>query len=313
MSYLDPEALAAIEASELRSAKPYPWQSFEGLLNEAGHRSLLAQLPGLAEFRKVFGRRRRYGQRSHDRYALDYSPKLALPAAWREFVDELFEGPYTAKVAELLGHDDFFLTAHWHYTPRGCAVSPHCDAAWKLGSHIFYFNDERDWDPAWVFGAKLKFVARQILLHVSGVGGAGQRNHPYLLGKPEDNFRHGALMLLHQFSHERHVELPHVCRQERKTLIDDGVRRAKLTNLIIPAVLGKAAVLDEDGLYLGSLVQRLQLFKGHVRDAQQLCLPGSVDRFHGAPHFPVSLGKPHSRGGAMEDVRVEMRNAEVFQ
>jgi hypothetical protein len=28
-------------------------------------------------------------------------------------------------------------------------VSPHCDAKRKLGSHIFYFNTEEDWDPAW--------------------------------------------------------------------------------------------------------------------------------------------------------------------
>ena len=42
-----------------------------------------------------------------------------------------------------------FLTGHWHYTPRGCSVSPHCDAYWKLGSHIFYFNQESDWQPAW--------------------------------------------------------------------------------------------------------------------------------------------------------------------
>jgi hypothetical protein len=74
---------------------------------------------------------------------------MDLPDSWREFLAELYEGPYLDKVAELLGHDDFFLTAHWHYTPRGCSVSPHCDAAWKLGSHIFYFNDESEWDPAW--------------------------------------------------------------------------------------------------------------------------------------------------------------------
>ena len=52
-------------------------------------------------------------------------------------------------MAGLLGHDDFFLTAHWHYTPRGCSVSPHCDAHWKLGSHIFYLNDEASWDSSW--------------------------------------------------------------------------------------------------------------------------------------------------------------------
>jgi hypothetical protein len=28
-------------------------------------------------------------------------------------------------------------------------VSPHCDARHKIGSHIFYFNTEEDWDPSW--------------------------------------------------------------------------------------------------------------------------------------------------------------------
>ena len=41
------------------------------------------------------------------------------------------------------------LNFHWHYTPNGCSVSPHCDAKRKLGSHIFYFNTTADWDPSW--------------------------------------------------------------------------------------------------------------------------------------------------------------------
>jgi hypothetical protein len=149
VSYFDSAVLADIDAEQVRAAKPYPWQSFDGLLVRDGYERLLAALPELSELRGVFGKRRRFGQASHDRYALDYGPRLPLSASWREFVEELFEGPYCGKVAELLGHDEFFLTAHWHYTPRGCSVSPHCDAVWKLGSHIFYFNDEQTWDPAW--------------------------------------------------------------------------------------------------------------------------------------------------------------------
>ncbi len=38
---------------------------------------------------------------------------------------------------------------HWHYTPASCQVSPHTDSKKKLASHIFYLNDETDWDPAW--------------------------------------------------------------------------------------------------------------------------------------------------------------------
>ena len=48
-----------------------------------------------------------------------------------------------------MGVPSLELNFHWHFTPNGCSVSPHCDAAHKLGSHIFYFNTEADWDPAW--------------------------------------------------------------------------------------------------------------------------------------------------------------------
>lgn len=146
---IDRQVLAAIDSEVVRSAEPFPWRAFDGLLTESAYRRLTAELPGREALRGIFGKRRRYGQASHDRYALDYRPRIDLSDTWRDFVGELYDGPYRAKVAELLGHDAFFLTAHWHYTPRGCSVSPHCDALWKLGSHIFYFNDESEWDRSW--------------------------------------------------------------------------------------------------------------------------------------------------------------------
>lgn len=147
--FLDTAKLAAIDAAAVHAAEPFPWQGFDGLLTDAGYRELHGRLPEVEVFRKVVGKRRRYGQQSHDRYVLDYAPGLSVSQGWHDFVAELVDGPYSAKVAELLGRDDFFLTAHWHYTPQGCSVSPHCDAYWKLGSHIFYFNDEGNWDPRW--------------------------------------------------------------------------------------------------------------------------------------------------------------------
>jgi hypothetical protein len=113
------------------------------------YRQLIEELPPLKCFTKFVGKRRQYGQASHDRFALDYAPDLTLSPLWKEFINELYHGPYIAKVGELLGREDFFLTSHWHYTPSGCSVSPHCDADWKLGSHIFYFNDAKDWDQSW--------------------------------------------------------------------------------------------------------------------------------------------------------------------
>ena len=49
----------------------------------------------------------------------------------------------------MLGRRFFSLRFHWHYTPNGCSISPHCDSKTKFGSHIFYFNTAADWDPAW--------------------------------------------------------------------------------------------------------------------------------------------------------------------
>lgn len=149
MSYLDLQCLQQLDAAAFRATRPYPWLSAERLLTETGYRKLHENLPEVARFKSSFGRRRRYGQASHDRYVLEYRASLPLPEPWREFIAELKGSAYRAFIARLLGHDRFRLHFHWHYAPRSSSVSPHCDARWKLGSHIFYFNTEDDWDPAW--------------------------------------------------------------------------------------------------------------------------------------------------------------------
>jgi hypothetical protein len=60
------------------------------------------------------------------------------------------QGPaYTRFLQRVLARRFFTLRFHWHYTPNGCSISPHCDSKTKFGSHIFYFNTAADWDPAW--------------------------------------------------------------------------------------------------------------------------------------------------------------------
>ena len=49
----------------------------------------------------------------------------------------------------MLGRGGFRLRFHWHYTPGGCSVSPHCDARDKLASHIFYLNGADEWRAEW--------------------------------------------------------------------------------------------------------------------------------------------------------------------
>jgi hypothetical protein len=146
---LNRAALDAIPTAAFRDAVPFPWLNPEGLLTAEGFDLLRAQLPPLDMLTASFGRKRAHGQSPHDRYVLEYERSLPVPDCWHQLVEE-FEGPiYQSWLARLFGTRRFRLTYHWHYTPRGASVSPHCDARHKLGSHIFYFNTAEDWDPAW--------------------------------------------------------------------------------------------------------------------------------------------------------------------
>jgi len=149
VQYLDESALNSLDPKSFQNRRPYPWCNLAGVLRPEAFERLREELPPLTMFQEVFGKARRHGQRSHDRYALEYEPGIALPPSWQAFIDEL-QGPvYQAWLARAMGAHGFELRFHWHYTPAGASVSPHCDAKRKLGSHIFYFNTEHDWDPAW--------------------------------------------------------------------------------------------------------------------------------------------------------------------
>lgn len=148
-SYLDIDRLQSITTESFRDAHPFPWINPDGLIVEESYRELIANLPDPERFRSSFGRRRRHRQASHDRFVLNYSKKLDLPDCWRRFVAELKGPGYRHFLARLLGVEKFDLTFHWHYTPTGCSLSAHCDAEWKLGSHIFYLNTEDDWNERW--------------------------------------------------------------------------------------------------------------------------------------------------------------------
>src|SRR5690606_14415036 len=149
VQYFDETALSRLDPQAFRQRRPYPWHSFAGLLRDEAFERLRADLPPLTMFQEVFGKARRHGQQSHDRYALEHEPGVALAASWQGFIDELQGARYRAWLGRALGTQAFELRFHWHYTPSGSSVSPHCDAARKLGSHIFYFNTEADWDAAW--------------------------------------------------------------------------------------------------------------------------------------------------------------------
>ncbi len=149
MQYIDFERLEQIDPQTFRAQKPYPWVNPEKLITDEGFRRLRETLPDVSVFERSFGVRRKHGQQSHDRYTLEYREDLDLAPPWRKFMAEIQSERYRLDLARLLGTRSIALSFHWHYTPRGCSVSPHCDSTRKIGSHIFYFNTEDDWEPAW--------------------------------------------------------------------------------------------------------------------------------------------------------------------
>lgn len=150
MQYLDVDKLEAIDADAFANTKPYPFVNPSGLLTDEGYSRLLENQLDVSVLTPSFGRSRSHGQYSHDRYVLEYRPDLGtVPAAWKEFIAELHGPQYTRFIKRMYRCRTFRLNMHWHYTPNGCAVSPHCDAMHKRGSHIFYLNTLDDWDPSW--------------------------------------------------------------------------------------------------------------------------------------------------------------------
>ena len=147
--YIDFDKLASLDAGAFQGRSPYPWLNEEGLLHDDAFAALRAALPTTSCFETRFGHERKFGQQPHDRYSLEYRDDLDVATPWKEFVAELKGKRYREWLANMLGTRNFKLAFHWHYTPTGCSVSPHCDAKRKLGSHIFYFNTATDWDAGW--------------------------------------------------------------------------------------------------------------------------------------------------------------------
>ncbi len=148
MQYLNRDAMAGMRPETFQQQQPYPWVKIQKTLTDEGFGRLCENMPDVSLFHKEEGYKRAYGQAAHDRYGLHYTPDLKLPQPWAEFMAELQGADYQAFLGRMLGTESFLLTFEWHYAWEGCSVSPHCDAARKIATHLFYFNQE-NWDPAW--------------------------------------------------------------------------------------------------------------------------------------------------------------------
>jgi len=148
-SYLNSDVLNAIDPAQFRAVEPFPWANPQYFIRPEAYSDLLATMPDIDQFRGFFGKQRKHGQASHDRFVLDYERGMELAPQWRDFVEELCGEQYRRFVCALLGVRHVRFRFHWHFTPNGGEVSPHCDSKGKIGSQIFYLNTEDDWQWDW--------------------------------------------------------------------------------------------------------------------------------------------------------------------
>ncbi len=147
--YLNSDVMDGIDPGEFRQRSPFPWVNPQFFIRPERYAELLESMPGIDQFRPFFGKQRKHGQASHDRYVLDYERGMELARPWEEFVAELCSDYYRRFVCRLLGVSAVRFRFHWHYTPNGGEVSPHCDSKGKIGSQIFYLNTQQDWNTDW--------------------------------------------------------------------------------------------------------------------------------------------------------------------
>jgi 2OG-Fe(II) oxygenase superfamily len=146
---LNPTVLEQADPTVFRTTRPFPWWNPEGLVAGAVFDGLVRTAPPLESFNPSFGVDRAYGQQSHDRFQLMYRPGVSLSPEWLAFLRVLNGRQYRALLARMLGTTRFTLEFQWHYTPRGCSVSPHCDAQNRLASHLFYLTTAENWKDEW--------------------------------------------------------------------------------------------------------------------------------------------------------------------
>jgi hypothetical protein len=173
-TFIDYELLRAFDADGFKNRMPFPWHNLRGFLTTEGFRALYNEFPPIEQFEYHSNIRRAHDQRPHNRHYLAYENSIyhketesgvvrhhQLPAAWQRFMDELESSDeYQGFARRALGVPAFTMRYAWHVGSQGSEVSPHVDAANKLGTHILYFNTSDEWNPEWG-GATLVLGGKQ--------------------------------------------------------------------------------------------------------------------------------------------------------
>lgn len=162
--FINADLLTSFSPDTFLSTTPFPWHHFHQFLQPEAFEQLYQDFPSLELFEQHLGIDRGNGQRPHNRYYLAYGESIyrtgqkgqgiithaELPPIWQAFIEELqTNSDYHAFVRSALGVSQFKIRYAWHVGFSGCEVSPHVDSSDKVGTHILYFNTERDWNPSW--------------------------------------------------------------------------------------------------------------------------------------------------------------------
>ena len=86
MEYLDQNCINGVRPELFQHRRPYPWVNIQNTLTPEGFESLRETLPDVSLFERQVGKKRAYGQASHDRYLLHYLPGLSLAQPWKDFI-----------------------------------------------------------------------------------------------------------------------------------------------------------------------------------------------------------------------------------
>ena len=187
MKYINESVMSGLDAAAFQQQRPYPWLAIrEGFLTADGFPRLADRCRSRSWFDKRFGEAQARPGAARPSGA-GIRPDLPLAQPWRELSTNSAALRIEAFSERMFGRRALRLILHWHYTPNGCSVSPHCDARRKLGSHIFYFNTDKNWQPDWggetLHPRRQRPLSRRFGAQVRGLrpGHAGQGHRQFQL------------------------------------------------------------------------------------------------------------------------------------
>ncbi len=162
--FLNYPLMKSFDFHSFQTKSPFPWSNIHGVLTGEGFHSLWESFPSLELFEHHLNIKRLHGQRPHNRYYLAYESSIyhkensqkgtiqlnELPLPWQSFLHELeSNSDFRRFIKKALNVSEYTVRYAWHVGFENCEVSPHVDATEKIGTHIFYFNTENDWDVDW--------------------------------------------------------------------------------------------------------------------------------------------------------------------